>query len=212
MSVLAVNAGAHAARIATYIVAAWSGFFVLSVELLSSRLLAPYFGSSIFVWGGILTTYMLALSLGYLLGGVFSTRQPRLWKLAALLAAEALLTLPVIEAEPLLEAISIAFPDPRWGSIISSMCLFAIPTVISGMVSPYCIRLLVRGIGSSGREAGLVYFVSTIGSAAGTIGTGFFLVLVFDVYRLIAMLAVISLLVAAVAASLSYQLRIRNDD
>ena len=74
------------------------------------------------------------------------------------------------------------------------------------------IRLLVRGIGSSGREAGLVYFVSTIGSAAGTIGTGFFLVLVFDVYRLIAMLAVISLLVAAVAASLSYQLRIRNDD
>ena len=52
----------------------------------------------------------------------------------------------------------------------------------------------------------------TVGSAAGTIGTGFFLVLVFDVYRLIAMLAVISLLVAAVAASLSYQLRIRNDD
>lgn len=174
--------------------------------------MAPYFGSSIYVMGGILTTYMLALSFGYLLGGLISAKEPRLWKLAGLLALEALLTLPVISAEPLLEAISVALPDPRWGSIVSSMCLFAIPTVISGMVSPYAIRLLVRGIGSSGREAGGVYFISTIGSAAGTIGTSFFLVLIFDIHRLITLLSVVSLVVAVVAASLSYKLRITNDE
>ena len=153
---------------------------------------------------------MLSLGLGYLLGGIYSTREPRLWKLAGLLAAEALLTLPVIEAEPLLEALSVAIPDPRWGSIVSSLCLFALPTIISGMVSPYCIRLLIRGVGSSGREAGFVYFVSTIGSAAGTIGTGFFLVLIFDVYVLVRMLAVVSLVVAGIAACLSYRMKVRD--
>ena len=88
--------GGTVARLATFLVAGWSGFFVMSVELLSSRILAPYYGSSIFVWGGILTVFMLFLSVGYLLGGVLSTQRPRLWKLACLLAAEALLTLPVI--------------------------------------------------------------------------------------------------------------------
>lgn len=174
--------------------------------------MAPYWGSSIFVMGAILSTYMLSLSVGYLLGGMLSTKEPRLWKLAGLLALEALLTLPVIEAESLLENISVALPDPRWGTIVASMCLFALPTVISGMVSPYAIRLLVRGIGSSGREAGGVYFVSTIGSAAGTIATSFFLVLIFDIHSLIALLAAVSLVVAAIAASLSYRLRITHDE
>lgn len=58
--------GGTVARLATFLVAGWSGFFVMSVELLSSRILAPYYGSSIFVWGGILTVFMLFLSVGYL--------------------------------------------------------------------------------------------------------------------------------------------------
>ena len=52
-----------------YVIAGWSGFFVMAVELLGGRLLAPTFGSSIYVWGAIITVFMLALSLGYLAGG-----------------------------------------------------------------------------------------------------------------------------------------------
>ena len=55
-----------------YLIAGWSGFFVMAVELLGGRLLAPTFGSSIYVWGAIITVFMLALSLGYLAGGRFS--------------------------------------------------------------------------------------------------------------------------------------------
>ena len=204
--------GGAVARLATFLVAGWSGFFVMSVELLSSRILAPYFGSSIFVWGGILTVFMTFLSIGYLLGGMLSTQRPRLWKLACLLAAEALLTLPVIGAEPVLEQLSLAVPDPRYGSLLGSLMLFAIPTTLTGMISPYAIRLLVRGIGSSGREAGLVYFVSTLGSAAGTISTGFYLVLIMDIYQIITALIVISLIISAMAASFSYQLKAQDDD
>lgn len=196
-----------AARLATYGVAGWSGFFVMSVELLSSRILAPYYGSSIFVWGGILAVFMTFLSVGYLLGGLLSMQRPRLWKLACLLAAEALLTLPVIAADPLLEQLSIAVADPRYGSLLGSLMLFAIPTTLTGMVSPYAIRLLITDIGSSGKEAGRVYFISTLGSAAGTIATGFYLVLLLDIHRIISCLVVASLLASVAAALLSYQLK-----
>ena len=201
----------RASRLATYAVAGWSGFFVMSVELLSSRILAPYYGSSIFVWGGILTVFMMFLSVGYLLGGLLSTQRPRLWKLACLLAAEALLTLPVIAADPLLEQLSIAIPDPRYGSLLGSLMLFAIPTTLTGMISPYAIRLLVTEIGSSGKEAGRVYFISTLGSAAGTITTGFYLVLIMDLHRIISCLVVVSLLVCVAAALLSYQLKTSDE-
>lgn len=199
------------ARLATFLVAGWSGFFVMLVELLSSRILAPYYGSSIFVWGGILTVFMTFLAVGYLLGGMLSTQRPRLWTLACLLAAEALLTLPVIGAEPLLEQLSLAVPDPRYGSLLGSLMLFAIPTILTGMISPYAIRLLVRGVGSSGKEAGFVYFVSTIGSASGTIATGFYLVLILDIYKIITTLTVISLAIAIFAASVSYQLKAQEN-
>ena len=204
--------GGAGARLVTFLVAGWSGFFVMSVELLSSRILAPYFGSSIFVWGGILTIFMTFLSVGYLLGGMLSTQQPRLWKLGCILAAEALLTLPVIGAEPVLEQLSLAVPDPRYGSLLGSLMLFAIPTTLTGMISPYAIRLLVQRIGSSGREAGLVYFVSTLGSAAGTISTGFYLVLILDIYQIISTLVVISLCISFLAALISYQLKAQNDE
>lgn len=198
--------GGAAARLATFLVVAWSGFFIMSLELLSSRVLAPYYGSSIFVWGGILTVFMAALAVGYLLGGRLSTREPRLWKLAVLLCTEALLTLPVLASDGLLEYLSLLVPDPRYGSLLGGLLLFGLPTVITGTISPYAIRLLVRGVGTSGREAGAVYFVSTLGSAAGTILTSFYLVLLMDVFHIIGAAICISLLVGSVAMLLSSQL------
>ena len=61
-----------------YLLAFVGGFVVMSLELLGGRVLAPYFGSSIYVWGSIITIFMLSLSLGYLFGGRLSLRQPSL--------------------------------------------------------------------------------------------------------------------------------------
>ena len=57
-----------------------SGFIIMSIELLGGRVLAPYFGSSIYVWGSIITVFMIALSFGYLIGGQLSLQAPRLSK------------------------------------------------------------------------------------------------------------------------------------
>ena len=52
-----------------YLLAFVGGFVIMSLELLGGRVLAPYFGSSIYVWGSIITVFMLSLALGYLFGG-----------------------------------------------------------------------------------------------------------------------------------------------
>jgi hypothetical protein len=183
-----------------FALAGWSGFFVMAVELLSGRILAPSFGNSIYVWGGIITIFMLALSIGYLLGGQLSMRNPSLRKLGLILICAALTTLPVIVwGDAVLDVIFVNVPDPRYGSLLASSALFFVPTAISGSVSPYAIRLLVTQLHASGQSAGKLYFVSTFGSAAGTILTSFYLVLWLEVNQIIIGLALISLLLGASA-------------
>jgi hypothetical protein len=177
-----------------YLIAGWSGFFVMAVELLGGRLLAPTFGSSIYVWGAIITIFMLALSLGYLAGGRWSMSRPSVRRLGAILVVAALTVTPLLLfANAMLDAVDVAVPDPRFGSLLSAALLFFVPTFFSGMVSPYAVRLLVEDRASSGRHAGQLYFVSTFGSAAGTLLTSFYLVLLMEVNHILLSLLGISI-------------------
>lgn len=181
-----------------YAAAGWSGFFVMGVELLGGRLLAPFFGNSIFVWGGIIAVFMACLSVGYLLGGRFSVKNPSLSRLGWLLLGEAMLALPIIFlGDVVLEALSEAVPDPRYGSLLGSVLLFGAPTVFSGMISPYAVRLLIAALDSSGLAAGRLYFVSTLGSAAGTLITSFYLVLYLEIHTILLCLMAISALIGS---------------
>ena len=183
-----------------FVLAGWSGFYVMAIELLSGRILAPSFGNSIYVWGGVITIFMLALSIGYLIGGHLSVHAPSLRRLGLILMAAALTTLPVIIwSDALIDMVFKRVSDPRYGSLLASSALFFLPTVISGCVSPYAIRLLVTQLQASGQSAGKLYFVSTFGSAAGTIGTSFYLVLLFEINQIFTTLILISLLLGSLA-------------
>lgn len=183
---------------ALYGTAAWSGFFVMGVELLGGRLLAPYFGSSIFVWGAIITVFMTALAVGYLIGGQLSLRSPSLRGLGLLLIAEALLALPIILfGDTVFDTLSYAIEDPRYSSLLAAFLMFSAPTLFSGMVSPYAVRLLIDNVDRSGQSAGRLYFASTLGSAGGTILTTFYLVLLFEINTIIIGLIAISFAIGA---------------
>jgi hypothetical protein len=140
-----------------------SGFIIMSIELLGGRILAPYFGSSIYVWGSIITIFMLSLSIGYLTGGRLSISNPHLGRYGLFFIAAALALIPTIYAS------------------VASTLLFFIPTAILGMIAPYSVRLLVAKAEHAGQIAGRLYFVSTLGSALGTLATSFYLVLWFEV-------------------------------
>jgi len=187
-------------RFAIFAIAAWSGYYVMAVELLSGRILAPSFGNSIYVWGGIITVFMLALSLGYLLGGQLSLFTPTLRRLGLVLIAAALASVPIVLlGDRVLDWIFEHIQDPRYASLVASSLLFFVPTAISGMVSPYAVRLLATTVASTGRSAGVLYFVSTFGSAAGTILTSFYMVLWFEVNQIFVGMIVVSFLLGLAA-------------
>ena len=191
-------------RALVFVLAGWSGFFVMAVELLSGRILAPNFGSGIYVWGGIITVFMVALAIGYLLGGRFSVHRPSLRRLALLLIASAVVSLPVIiVGDALLDRIFDAIHDPRYGSLLSVTLLFFLPVVLCGMISPYSVRLLVHEYELSGHFAGLLYFISTFGSAAGTLLTSFYLVLAFEIREIVGGLVAVSVALGAIALLLT---------
>ncbi len=176
------------------------GFVIMSLELLGGRVLAPYFGSSIYVWGSIITVFMLSLSAGYLIGGRLSVRAPSMAKFAAIFLAAAVTLYPLVHsAEPLMAWVFERIEDPRYGSLVASLGLFVVPTVILGMISPYAVRLLVRVTEESGRVAGTLYFVSTLGSAFGTLATSFYLVLWFEMNTIILVMSGTLLVLAAIA-------------
>ena len=101
-----------------------------------------------------------------------------------------------------MQPIFLAVEDPRYGSLLASVAMFFIPTSVLGMISPYSVRLMVESEHHSGHMAGLLFFVSTLGSAAGTLGTSFYFVLWLEVNQIL-WCAVVALSCAAVMVLLT---------
>ena len=182
-----------------YTLAGVGGFVIMSLELLGGRVLAPYFGSDIYVWGSIITIFMLSLAIGYLGGGKLSLSNPSMGRFASLFLVAAVLLYPLVYfAEPLMELVFEHIEDPRYGSLVAASTLFILPTVALGFISPYSVRLLVESTHRSGEVAGRLYFVSTLGSALGTLMTSFYFVLWFEINTILTCLAT-TLVVLAIA-------------
>jgi hypothetical protein len=135
-----------------YVLAFVGGFSIMSLELLGGRVLAPYFGSSIYVWGSIITVFMLSLSIGYLIGGRLSLHHPSLGRFALIFLAAAICLYPLVYfSRDIMNVVFERVEDPRYGSLLTSSILFIVPTVIMGMISPYSVRMLVRTPGTPAR-------------------------------------------------------------
>ncbi|MBI3891102.1 MAG: fused MFS/spermidine synthase [Candidatus Wallbacteria bacterium] len=149
------------------------GLAVMGIEMAASRLLAPYFGTSLFTWTNLIGAIMTALSAGYWIGGRMADRHPRhevLYRIilaaGALVAAIPYLTQPVMALS--VKAIDKGEAGVVAGSLLATIVLFAVPVVLLGMVSPFAIRLASRGEERLGNTAGNLYALSTFGSIAGT--------------------------------------------
>ncbi len=154
-----------------------SGAVLMGLEIVGSRVIAPFFGSSVYVWGGLISIFLAALSLGYYLGGTMADRWPRATLLAGLLGLSglAILILPVI-SRPVLVAFDAWNLGPRLNPLLASITLFTIPSVLMGMTSPFAIKLVARDLATVGTSAGVLFALSTAGSIVGTVSTAFFLV------------------------------------
>ena len=150
-----------------------AGACSLAVELSASRLLAPYFGTSLFVWANLIGLILLYLTIGYYVGGRLADRFPRPGVLYLLTTVAAFLigVIPFI-SRPILNWSLTSFATYSisvfYGSLVAVIFLFAIPMILLGCVSPFAIRLRIEQVGRSGHTAGQLYAISTAGSILGT--------------------------------------------
>lgn len=151
-----------------------SGCAVMSLELLESRLMAPFFGSSILVWTNIIGVILAAMALGAWAGGAAADRRPKLSTVAAFFLASGAWALLLALAGKTLLAIFVQLPA-GWVVPLTSLVLFAPPAFLLGAVPPAVLRLTVTDVRNAGHAAGLLTAVGTLGSLAGTYATGYVL-------------------------------------
>ncbi len=150
-----------------------AGAAVMCVELIGARLLTPFFGATLYVWTAVLAVTLLALAAGYVLGGFLAGR-PHAGALAlVLLAAGAFLVLvPSFDRALVRAAMSAGL---RGGSLLAAGGILLVPLAALGAAGPVAVAALARGGVPSGRAAGEAMAVSTLGSVAGTLATGYWL-------------------------------------
>ena len=178
-----------------------SGAVLLGVEIAASRVVAPYFGNSLYVWGSLIGVVLTGLAIGYWLGGVLADRLPVTRLLLGVMGLAALLVLaiPFVD-EAVLEWVVGWDAGPRLNPLIASVILFGPMSVAMACVTPIAVRLRARSLARVGRTAGRLFSVSTAGSIAGTLATAFFLIPELGVDQLIATGAAALLAAVAVVA------------
>lgn len=162
-----------AGRMALFATVFLTGAAVMVIELLGTRLIAPFYGASLYVWSSLISVTMMALALGYFVGGYWADRARRTG-LALVISLAAVLTvlIPWVTRPVLLAT------DPlglRAGAFVSALVLFFPALTMLGMVGPFAIKLSTERLDGVGSGAGTIYAVSTLGSVVGTLLLGFFL-------------------------------------
>ncbi len=153
------------------------GAIVMIYELVGSRVLGPYLGTSIIVWTSLIGVILGSLSLGYYLGGYAADRRGDISHLGIiLLLASVSVLLTAAFKEQLLGWLAAFIVDIRILAVVSSVLLFLPASVLLGMVSPYAAKLRLNALATSGLTIGRLYALSTVGSIAGTFAAGFYLI------------------------------------
>lgn len=154
-----------------------AGMGIMVFELIGSRILAPYVGTTIMVWSALIGVVLAFLSLGYWWGGRIADRKADHKNLAGIIfMAGVFITLTALLKTPVISFLDQYFKSFQWEALWLSVILFGPASFFMAAVSPYVVRLRLDSIKESGETVGNLYAISTIGSISGTFLTGMFLV------------------------------------
>ena len=187
------------------LVAFFVGASSLGAEIAAARLLAPYFGASTIIWANTIATVLVALSVGYAVGGRVADRRADMRGLCAIvLCAAVLLAIVPFVADPFLReavnALGALSIGGFAGSLAAVLALVAVPVLLLGMVAPYANRLAVERVADTGTVTGRLYAISTAGSLVGTFLAALLLIPLIGTHRTFLVFAVALAIAAAVGA------------
>lgn len=175
-----------------------TGAAVMVIELLGTRLIAPFYGASLYVWTSLISVTLIALALGYYIGGIWADRAKRTG-LALIIALAGLLTLII----PWLTGPVLLATDPlglRLGTFTSTLILFSPSLIMLGMIGPFAVKLSTSTLANVGASTGSIYAVSTVGSVVGTLFLGFYLFPLVGSREIFIGLGLLLFLLAAIVA------------
>lgn len=147
----------------------------MATELIGAKILAPYFGTSLYVWTCVMALTLGGLACGYFFGGRLSQKQnhEKILMTTVLMAAAYMCALPLFSGFFLyLATITSLIP----AVLVSSAVVLLPPVFLMGMVSPLLIKSLTEKAEESGKKAGEVYAISTLGGILFCFLTGFYLI------------------------------------
>ena len=169
-------------RLATAVFVFLGGFAVMVLEIIGARYLDKYFGGSFYVWISQIGVILMALALGYAIGGALADKFRRAGFLTVPLALAGIFTLFIPEFTPgLLDRIVLRHPrehdiPPLWVKLdpaIGSAVVFFLPCFVLAVISPYMIRIASKRLERVGTTSGMIYAASTVGSIAGVFMSGY---------------------------------------
>lgn len=174
------------------------GAAILSIEILGTRVLGPFYGVSLYLWSALITVTLAALSVGYAVGGQLADRRASTSRLSFFFVPSGiwLLVVPAFGDRILyaLEPLGL-----RPAVLLGAIILFFPPLTLLGMVSPYAIKLKTRTLGELGRSAGNLFAISTLASVVGALLTGYYLIPNIGISRLVILIAVILIITGLIA-------------
>ena len=191
------------------------GAVVMAYEIVGSRMLGPYVGTSLMVWSSIIGIILLSLSLGYYYGGKMADKNPNYKNLTVIIAISALLIiLSTLFKDTILSGLFRLSTNVKFVSILASVILFSLPAFCLGMVSPFAARLKMKDVKTSGATVGYLYAISTLGSITGTFLAGFYFIPSFRITTILLILSSV-LIISAIGLYFFHdnkkQITIQND-
>lgn len=154
-----------------------AGAVVMGLEIITSRILTPVFGSTIYTWGSLIGVVLSGLSLGYFLGGKVADDHPQFEKICGIVFSVGLFIVGIpFFASPVVDFTVAVLPGTQFTPLVATFLLLMLPSVLLGFVSPYVIKLGTNTLQRVGNISGNLYAIATIGSIFGTFLTVFVLI------------------------------------
>jgi MFS family permease len=192
----------------TYVLAFLTGFSFMGYEILGSRILAPYFGGSVYTWGAIISVFMLGLSIGYAFGGKIADLRKKFSDLflVFIFAFLYLSLVSVFGKYVCIVILNIDF-DVKYLALLTSLILFFVPGILWGIILPYLIKLSECVPNNIGSYVGKIYSISTAGSIIGVFIVSFYMVGYFGTVNNIRLLCIPLLLCCVIVKICSTKIK-----
>jgi hypothetical protein len=164
------------------------GMLSMGLQLVASRVLAPFFGNSIFVWASLITTFLAAFSTGSFVGASVSaksiTSQRRIVA-GLMMACAATLLFNSLGSFAVCDWLDLHMVNLPAKLITTCALLYFVPVMSLSSITPVCIAWYDRREKAAGRSAGLLSGVSTLGNIIGVLVAAFVLIPTFGVRALL---------------------------